>query len=152
MNAKHTPGPLKVVMRSTCCAAWPGIVQVCTDPETGEIWERELGDTKTSHLETPESRASEEFPETFDEAPHRFRLDTDGEESIANATLWATSPELLSELQAAHQIIRNALSVMTPTQKLAWAVKNVADDVSGEGDTRANEREKVIKKALGEQQ
>lgn len=55
--------------------------------------------------------------------------------------------DLLAELQAAHQIIRNALNIMTPEQKTAWAVKNVKDLVSGEGITRANEREAVINKA-----
>ena len=55
--------------------------------------------------------------------------------------------DLLLELQIAHQIIRNALKIMTPEQKTAWAVKNVKDLVSGEGNTRANEREAVINKA-----
>lgn len=152
MSGKHTQGALKVVMQSTCSAAWPAVVQSCIDPATGEHWDREIGNAETSHLETPEARASDEIPATYDEAPHRFKLDTDGEEAIANATLWAAAPELLSELQAAHQIIRNALSVMDTKQKLAWAVKNAGDDVIGEGDTRANERMAVINKALGEQQ
>lgn len=54
--------------------------------------------------------------------------------------------DLLAELQAAHQIIRNALNIMTASQ-IAWAVKNVRDVVDGEGATRANEREAVINKA-----
>jgi len=54
--------------------------------------------------------------------------------------------DLLAELQAAHQIIRNALNIMTAS-RTAWAVKNVRDVVDGEGATRANEREAVINKA-----
>lgn len=98
MNSKHTPGPLKVVMSSTCSAAWPAIVQSCIDPETNEVWDREIGKAETSHLETTEARASEEMPATYDEAPHRFKLDEGGEEAIANATLWAAAPELLEAL------------------------------------------------------
>ena len=56
--------------------------------------------------------------------------------------------DLLHELKIAHQIIPNALKIMTPEQKTAWAVKNVKDLVSGEGITRANEREAVINKAM----
>ena len=55
--------------------------------------------------------------------------------------------DLLAELQAAHQIIRNALNIMTSGQKTELAVKNGKDLVSGEGITRANEREAVINKA-----
>lgn len=84
-----------------------------------------------------------------DLGPQHFPSDT---EAYANASLIATAPELLSELQAAHQIIKNALSVMTPKQKLAWAAKNEVDGVIGEGDTRANERLAVINKATGEPQ
>ena len=54
--------------------------------------------------------------------------------------------DLLAQLQAAHQIIRNALNIMTAS-RTAWAVKNVRDVVDGEGATRANEREAVINKA-----
>ena len=69
----------------------------------------------------------------------------------ANARLFAAAPDLLNELRAAHQIIRNALNLMTLDQKLEWASANEAGDVSGEGATRANEREAAIKKATGEQ-
>ena len=55
--------------------------------------------------------------------------------------------ELLAELEAAHRIIRNALNIMTPTQKVAWGVTNERDGVDGEGVTRANEREVVIARA-----
>ena len=68
---------------------------------------------------------------------------------IADATLIAASPELLRELQAAHQIIRNALAVMTVEQKEEWGRLNERDGVDGEGVTRANEREAVIAKAGG---
>lgn len=52
----------------------------------------------------------------------------------------------LSELQAAHLIIRNALNIMTPKQKMEWARKNEADGCSGEGTTRANERQAAIER------
>lgn len=55
--------------------------------------------------------------------------------------------ELLDELKAAHLIIRNALSIMTAEQKLKWSILNDRYGVSGDGVTRANEREAVIKKA-----
>jgi len=55
--------------------------------------------------------------------------------------------ELLDELKAAHLIIRHALSIMTTEQKLKWSALNDRAGVSGDGITRANEREAVIKKA-----
>lgn len=58
--------------------------------------------------------------------------------------------ELLDELRAAHQIIRNALQIMTTPQKMAWARANARDGVEGEGATRANEREAVIARATGD--
>ena len=99
MDAKYTPGPLKVVMQSTCSAAWPTVVQTCNDPETGEAWDREIGKADTSHIETAEARESKEISATYDEAPHRFKLDESGEEAIANATLWAAAPDLLEALR-----------------------------------------------------
>lgn len=97
-DTKHTPGPLKVVMQSTCSGAWPAIVQVCVDPDTGEEWERDLGRCETSHVETDEARNSDELPAGYDEAPHRFKILPEGEEMIANAVLWAAAPELLTAL------------------------------------------------------
>ena len=57
--------------------------------------------------------------------------------------------ELLAELRAAHQIIRNALNLMTADQKIEWSKANERDGVHGEGVPRANEREAVIAKATG---
>lgn len=57
--------------------------------------------------------------------------------------------QLLSELQAAHRIIRNALAVMTNEQKAEWGRLNAQHGVDGEGITRANERENVIALAGG---
>lgn len=64
-------------------------------------------------------------------------------------TVDSAAPDLLSELQKAHLIIRNALQIMTPEQKREWGQRNEADGVGGEGDTRANERSAVIAKAAG---
>ena len=55
--------------------------------------------------------------------------------------------DLLYELEAAHQIIKNALSLMSAAQKNAWARKNQCDGLIDFGATRANERETVINKA-----
>ncbi|WP_155755051.1 dATP/dGTP pyrophosphohydrolase domain-containing protein [Burkholderia pseudomultivorans] len=52
--------------------------------------------------------------------------------------------ELRDELRAAHIIIRTALSVLTFDQKIAWSNANERDDVSGEGITRAFERQAAI--------
>ncbi|NGO94811.1 hypothetical protein BJL96_14115 [Burkholderia cenocepacia] len=52
--------------------------------------------------------------------------------------------ELRDELRAAHVIIRTALSVLTFDQKIAWSNANEHDDVSGEGITRAFERQAAI--------
>lgn len=46
----------------------------------------------------------------------------------------------LAELEAAQQIIKNALNIMTPEQKAEWAKKNEADGIISDGATRANER------------
>jgi hypothetical protein len=100
MNTKHTPGPLRVMIESTCSAAWPVIVHDCVDPETGEVWPRQVGQAENSHLETKEARESDGDIGDYSEMPHRFALADDGEESLANAKLWAAAPELLEALQA----------------------------------------------------
>ncbi|WP_374347711.1 hypothetical protein [Chitinimonas sp.] len=56
---------------------------------------------------------------------------------------------LLAELENAHQIIRNALAIMTTEQKCQWADKNNASQVDGEGATRANERMALIESVKG---
>lgn len=72
----------------------------------------------------------------------------DGEPANKPANQSAANRDLLqaalNELKAAHQIIRNALNLMTPEQKTAWAWHNEACDCDGEGTTRANERAAVI--------
>lgn len=50
----------------------------------------------------------------------------------------------LTELEAAQQIIKNALNIMTPEQKAEWAKKNEADGIISDGATRANERVAAI--------
>ncbi len=57
------------------------------------------------------------------------------------------STDLIFELRCAHQIIRNALNLMTPEQKVQWGRANERDDVIGEGTTRAHERESALKRA-----
>lgn len=67
----------------------------------------------------------------------------------ANARLIASAPELLSELEAARDIIHNALSLMTTAQKSEWGRLNEAAGVEGEGVTRRHERDAVIAKVIG---
>ena len=57
-----------------------------------------------------------------------------------HAALIAAAPELLAELQAAHQMIKHALAVMTIAQQAEWGRLNAADKVDGEDGTRAFER------------
>jgi len=86
------------------------------------------------------------YPEHTSE-PLAEVLDRDQAEDIAR--LMAAAPELLSELQKAHQIILNALAVMTTEQKLEWARANDRDGCIGEGTTRFHERAAAIAKATG---
>jgi len=57
------------------------------------------------------------------------------------------SADLLRELKHAHQIIQNALNLMTIDQKFHWCEANARDGVDGDGITRYHERETVIKRA-----
>lgn len=57
---------------------------------------------------------------------------------------------LLAELKAAHDIIRNALAVMTTEQKAKWGELNERGQVAGDGITRANERALAIAAASNE--
>lgn len=99
MSAKHTTGPLSVVIDSTCSGAWASIVENCTDPKTGQAWQRELGQTGTVFVEksTKARGPNGEFG-GYDEAPSRFKKTKDHAEFMANATLWAAAPDLLSAL------------------------------------------------------
>ncbi|MCX9155878.1 hypothetical protein OPU71_07015 [Niveibacterium sp. 24ML] len=74
---------------------------------------------------------------------------TTGREPQVAAASQSAAPDLLSELQKAHLIIRNALQLMTPEQKSEWGKCNEADGVSGDGITRANERLAVIERVAG---
>ena len=49
------------------------------------------------------------------------------------AKLIAAAPELLAELQAAHQIIKHARAVMTMAQQAEWSHLNAAHEV-GDGE------------------
>lgn len=59
--------------------------------------------------------------------------------------------DLLRELQLAHEIVRNALSLMTPAQRADWALLNVASGNDSDGTTRFHERAAVIARATGAQ-
>jgi len=76
--------------------------------------------------------------------PVLYRPQTPTTQAIRNTA------KLLTELEAAHTIIRNALAVMTIEQKTQWGDLNERDHVAGEGITRANERAMAIASALNE--
>lgn len=70
---------------------------------------------------------------------------------IGNANLIAASPDLLTELEAAHRIIVNALNIMTDEQKSQWSDLNERDGVKdGMAVTREHTRRSNIAKARGE--
>ena len=61
----------------------------------------------------------------------------------------AAAPELLDELRLAHEIIRNALNLMTTDQKIEWSRINEKAGLITDGATRARERLAAISKAAG---
>lgn len=69
--------------------------------------------------------------------------------AIRQAAADSSRAELLRELQAAHLIIRNALNLMSTSQKMVWGERNARDGVDGDGITRAFEREAVIARVTG---
>lgn len=70
---------------------------------------------------------------------------------IRQAAAENKNAELLRELRHAHQIIKNALNLMTLDQKFDWGTANARDGVDGDGMTRFHEREAVIGKTKGVQ-
>jgi len=72
---------------------------------------------------------------------------TPDQAAIRQALLDNSRAELLHELQHAHQIIQNALNLMTNEQKFHWCEANARDGVDGDGITRYHERETAIKRA-----
>ncbi|MDR1228647.1 MAG: hypothetical protein LBK55_06465 [Azoarcus sp.] len=62
--------------------------------------------------------------------------------------LAAYGPDLLHELEMAHKIISNALSVMTATEKTAlWLKNDMAELIGRSGSgSRANERAELLSK------
>ena len=74
---------------------------------------------------------------------------TPDQAAIRQAVLDNSRAELLRELQASHRIIRNMLGLLSINQVAVLAERNALDQVDGEGITRANEREAVIRRAGG---
>jgi hypothetical protein len=63
----------------------------------------------------------------------------------------SAAPELYRELWAAHQIILNALNIMTSEQKSQWSEMNERDGLKDDmAVTREEARRKVLAKAIGE--
>lgn len=69
--------------------------------------------------------------------------------AVRQAIAANTQAELVRELRAAHVIIRNMLGLLSVNQTFVLAERNARDGVDGEGITRANEREAVIRRAGG---
>ena len=69
------------------------------------------------------------------------------EQYVGNCCLIAAAPDLLAELIAAHEIIVNALRVMSSEQKRALARQNEAAGIAGEGIARYCERAAAIARA-----
>ncbi|WP_367394547.1 hypothetical protein [Cupriavidus sp. Agwp_2] len=76
---------------------------------------------------------------------------TPDQAAIRQAVLDNSRAELLNELKAAHQIIRNMLGLLSVCQKSVLAERNAHDGVDGEGTTRYHERAAVIRRAGGQE-
>lgn len=63
------------------------------------------------------------------------------------AYIMAAAPELLGELMRAHGIIKNALAIMSPAQKLQWVEANWAEELASDASVRNEERWAAICKA-----
>lgn len=75
---------------------------------------------------------------------------TPDQAAIRQAVLDNSRAELLRELQASHRIISNMLGLLSISQVAVLAERNARDQVDGEGITRSNEREAVIRRAGGQ--
>lgn len=71
--------------------------------------------------------------------------------AIRQADAESSRAAVLRELQLAHEIIRNALALMTAAQRTDWALLNAASGNDSEGTTRFHERAAVIARATGVQ-
>jgi hypothetical protein len=96
---QFTPAPLKVVLDGTLTGVWAEVRQECTDPDTKEVWERELGRTDTAYVRCQSEYAEGHAPwDTIENAPEQYEATEDRDEIIANAHLWAAAPELYEAL------------------------------------------------------
>lgn len=67
----------------------------------------------------------------------------------ADMRLITAAPKLLDELDAAHKIILNALTLMTDSQKSEWARTNDLQGLIESGTTRYHERAAALAAATG---
>jgi hypothetical protein len=78
-----------------------------------------------------------------------YPIDEDGIKGGANAILLAAAPELLAELQMAHQLLQLALKHMGGERQSLFAAESERAGLGVDGATRYHERAAVIAKALG---
>lgn len=85
---------------------------------------------------------------TFNQSQFEYKVNKPNEQSGEYVDR-QIAVDLLNELCKAHRIIQVLLNEVPDGQKPSIARKLQKEDVSGEGMTRANERELAIDKALG---
>lgn len=124
MSTKQLTMPLTVRLVGTCSAAWAEIGRLMVDPATQTQRFYPLGQTEVTHIErrTPGGQRLNGPMGDITERPERFELAAEGNEMLAFARLWATSPVLLAalrELQAnpndprAHRLALDAIAQAT---------------------------------------
>ncbi|ATI15700.1 hypothetical protein [Bordetella phage vB_BbrM_PHB04] len=96
MTPNQLTQPYNVAISSTCSGASPVIYEQCQDPDTGENWNRELGQTNTAFVADYDNAAK---AVTWNEEPHSFKLTDEGQESIALAYLFAAAPTMRDALR-----------------------------------------------------
>jgi hypothetical protein len=107
--AKHTQGPLKVVIDGTLTGVWAEVREECVDPETGATWERELCRTDTIWVRKADAYSQHGLMSLpYEEAPEQYELTEDGESLLADARLWTAAPDLLKALERAYEIMNSA--------------------------------------------
>ncbi len=142
-KGNHTPGPLFVRQPESA----PYAIQII-DQAGNVVFQEHRAIFSTRQTSVADVMNAVGMGDPKNPGYQQHCIDTN-QRQLADFYLRAAAPELLEELRAAHQIIRNALAVMTTAQKNEWGCMNELHGVAGEGITRANERDAVLAKAIG---